>query len=170
MTFQSLPLTARTLVATEARLQRIYDAAKLGLKGDALALASGMLPTEFRRLCQMDPIAEMAELKGRADAEQALATVMMDAALAGDTKAALEVLRHRHDWTAAQKIEVSGSQAISIHVALEQAQARVDSFIINEAQERANAPGLLTNQPTGADDGYADFDTEAAKRVASLRP
>lgn len=125
MTFQSLPLTPRTLVATEARLQRIYDAAKLGLKGDALALAAGLLPTEYRRLCQMDPIAEMAEQKGRADAEQQLAAVMMNAALAGDTKAALEVLRHRHDWVAKQQVQIDVAQQISILGALEQAEQRV---------------------------------------------
>jgi hypothetical protein len=135
MTFQSLPLTARTLVATEARLQRIYDAAKLGLKGDALALASGMLPTEFRRLCQMDPIAEMAELKGRADAEQALATVMMDAALAGDTKAALEVLKHRHDWVAKQQVQIDVAQQISVISALEQAEQRVIDVQVTEKLE-----------------------------------
>ena len=125
MTFQSLPLTPRTLVATEACLQRIYDAAKLGLKGDALALAAGLLPTEYRRLCQMDPVAEMAEQKGRADAEQQLAAVMMSAALAGDTKAALEVLRHRHDWVAKQQVQIDVAQQISILGALEQAEQRV---------------------------------------------
>jgi len=143
MTFQSLPLTARTLVATEARLQRIYDAAKLGLKGDALALASGMLPTEFRRLCQMDPIAEMAELKGRADAEQALATVMMDAALAGDTKAALEVLKHRHDWVAKQQVQIDVAQQISVISALEQAEQRVIDVQVTEKLEPTLATANL---------------------------
>ena len=143
MTFQSLPLTARTLVATEARLQRIYDAAKLGLKGDALALAAGMLPTEFRRLCQMDPIAEMAEQKGRADAEKELATVMMNAALAGDTKAALEVLKHRHDWQAAQKIQLDIAQQISVISALEQAEQRVIDVQATEKLELSLAAANL---------------------------
>ena len=40
--FESLPFAPRKVEATEARLNRIYEAAKLGLKGDALALASGM--------------------------------------------------------------------------------------------------------------------------------
>jgi len=48
--FYSFPYEARKLEATEARLQRIYDAAKLGLKGDTLALAAGMMPTEYRQL------------------------------------------------------------------------------------------------------------------------
>ncbi len=149
MTFQSLPLTARTLVATEARLQRIYGAAKLGLKGDALALASGMLPTEFRRLCQMDPIAEMAEQKGRADAEQALAAVMMDAALAGDTKAALEVLKHRHDWVAKQQVQIDVAQQISVIGALEQAEQRVIDVQVKElshgSSEHSEHAALSTN-------------------------
>jgi hypothetical protein len=143
MTFQSLPLTTRTLVATEARLQRIYDAAKLGLKGDALALAAGMLPVEYRRLCQMDPIAEMAEQKGRADAEQELASVMMSAALAGDTKAALEVLRHRHDWVAKQQVQIDVAQQISVISALEQAEQRVIDVQAVERLEPTNATANL---------------------------
>ena len=35
--FKSLPLTVRTIEATEAILERIYDAAYLGLKEDSLA-------------------------------------------------------------------------------------------------------------------------------------
>jgi hypothetical protein len=65
--FHSYVYEPRKLEATEARLQRIYDAAKLGLKGDTLALAAGMRPTEYRQLTQLDPIAEYAEQKGKAD-------------------------------------------------------------------------------------------------------
>jgi len=132
MTFQSLPLTTRTITATEARLQRIYDAAKIGLKGDALALASGLLPEEYRRLCQMDPIAEMAAQKGRADGEQELATIMMNAAKSGDTKAALEVLRHRFEWVAKQQVQIDVAQQISIIGALEQAEQRVIDVQMSE--------------------------------------
>ncbi len=64
--FESLPFAPRKVEATEARLTRIYEAAKLGLKGDSLALASGMLPAEYRQLVQLDPIAEMAAQKGKA--------------------------------------------------------------------------------------------------------
>jgi len=135
MTFQSLPLTARKLEATEARLQRIYEAAKLGLKGDSLALKAGMLPTEYRRLCEMDPSAEMAEQKGRADGEGALAAVMMDAALSGDTKAALEILRHRHDWVAKQQVQIDVAQQISVISALEKAEQRVIDVQVTERLE-----------------------------------
>ena len=128
MTFKSLPITVREVKATEAVLERLYASAKLGLKGDALALNAGLLPVEFRRLCQMDPIAEYAVGKGHADAEASMARVVQEAALNGDTKMAEFYLKHRSDWTAAQKVEVTGSQAISITLALEQAQARLQTI------------------------------------------
>ena len=61
MTFQSLPYEPRPVEATEKNLELIYAAARKGLKGDALAYAIGMTPTEYRRLVQLDPIAEYAE-------------------------------------------------------------------------------------------------------------
>jgi len=125
MTFHSLPYEPRPLTATEARLEAIYAAAKLGLKGDSLALAAGMTPTEYRRLCQADPIAEYAEQKGRADGEREMATTLYAAAQAGDSKAATEMLRYAHGWVAKQAVEVSIEQKISITAALEQAKQRV---------------------------------------------
>ena len=79
MTWHTLPNETRKVTATEARLDAIYKAARNGLKGDALALASGMLPTEYRQLCQLDPIAEMAELKGRADGEMEVSGLLHEA-------------------------------------------------------------------------------------------
>lgn len=150
MTFQSLPLTARKITATESRLQRIYDAAKLGMKGEALALAAGLLPEEYRRLCQMDPVAEMAELKGRADGEQELATVMMNAAKSGDTKAALEILKHRHDWVAKQQVQIDVAQQISIIGALEQAEQRVIDVqateLLKNQADSVSAPMLVADR------------------------
>jgi hypothetical protein len=72
-------------------------------------------------------VAEYAVAKGHADAEAQMANVVQTAALAGDAKMALEYLKHRADWTAAQKVEITGSQAISITVALEQAQKRLQT-------------------------------------------
>ena len=129
--FYSIPFTPRKIEATEARLHAIYDAAKLGLHGDALALAAGMLPTEFRQLTQLDPIAEMAELKGRADGEREMSQVLHTAARQGDAKAALEILKHQHGWVAKQQINVDVEQRISITQALEQAQTRVLEIIEN---------------------------------------
>ena len=135
--FQSFPYEVRKLEATEARLERIYKASRLGLKGDALALASGMLPTEYRQLTQLDPIAELAELKGRADGETEMANVLRDAALAGDAKSALEVLKHQHGWVAKQQLSIDVEQRISITAALEQAQSRVIEGVVKQvATER----------------------------------
>ena len=125
----SLPFTPRTLQATESRLQRIYDAAKLGLKNDNLALAAGMLPTEYRQLCQFDPVAEMAALKGKADGEREMSTVLMKSAQDGDAKSALAMLQHAHGWTAKTEISLDVYQKISITQALADAQERVTQGI-----------------------------------------
>ena len=122
---KSLPLEIREIKATEARLQQIYEAARLGLKGDSLALASGMLPVEYRRLCQLDPIAEMAAQKGKADAEMAHAGKLSEASMNGDAKASLAILQHVHGWTAKQEISVDVYQKISVLTALEEAKARL---------------------------------------------
>ena len=123
--FENLLYEPRQLKATEKRLQAIYDAAYLGLKGDSLAIAAGMLPAEYRQLCQFDPLAEMAELKGRADSEVSNSRALHDAAQNGDAKAALAVLQHSHGWTARQEIAVDVYQKISITQALADASARV---------------------------------------------
>jgi len=125
MTLFTILHEPRTIKATEARLTAIYDASRLGLKGDALALAAGLTPVEYRRLCQFDPAAEMAALKGKADGEAEMAAVLRAAALAGDAKVALEVLKHQHAWVAKQQISVDVEQRISIIGALEMAQQRV---------------------------------------------
>jgi len=149
MSIQSLPLSIRKLEATESRLQAIYDAAKLGLKGDTLALRAGMLPTEYRQLCEMDPVAAMAEQKGRADGEAEMSVELHNAARSGDAKAALAILQHAHGWTAKQEISVDVYQRISITQALQEAQTRVidglitearpDTIEMDHAQERARA-------------------------------
>ncbi len=143
--FKSLPLATREIRATEAVLNRIYDAARKGLKGDTLALAAGLLPVEYRRLRELDPIAELAEQKGRADGELAMSKVLHDAAEAGDAKAALEVLKHAHGWVAKQQVQIDVAQQISIVAALEQAQRRVTEVI-----EDARTP-LLSGSGAGVD-------------------
>lgn len=125
MSFQSLPFAPREIRATEKVLQAIYDAAKIGLKGDSLALAAGLLPVEYRKLCQLDPLAQMAEHKGRADGEAEAATQLHLAAKAGDTKASLAILTHVHGWVAKQQVQVDIKQQISITAALQEAESRV---------------------------------------------
>lgn len=125
MTFLSIPFSPREVKATESRLQAIYDAAKLGLKNDSLALAAGMLPSEYRQLCQVDPVADMAAQKGKADGEREMAQELIKAAKDGDAKSALAVLQHAHGWTAKQEISVDVYQKISITQALAEAQTRI---------------------------------------------
>lgn len=148
MTFKSLPLTVREVKATEAVLERLYNSAKLGLKGDALALNAGLLPIEFRRLCQMDPIADFAVQKGWADQEAQMATVVRDAALSGDSKAAMDILKHRHDWVAKQQIQVDTTQQISISLALEQANQRVANAQADVIDAEPASPRLSQTQQT----------------------
>jgi hypothetical protein len=140
--FHSIPYEPRKLEATEGRLEAIYAAAKIGLKGDALALAAGMLPTEYRQLTQFDPVAEMAELKGRADGEREMSQVLHEAARNGDAKAALEILKHQHGWVAKQQINVEVDQRISITQALEDAQKRVIEAIDITPKEQADEQAL----------------------------
>jgi len=108
--FQSLPLAPREIHATEAVLDRVYNSARLGLRGEALALRAGLLPVELTRLRQFDEVVEMAVLKGYADAEVELTQTLYAAARAGDAKIALEILKHRHDWVAKQHVKVDDTR------------------------------------------------------------
>ena len=151
--FKSLPLTIRKIEATEARLNRIYDAAKLGLKGDTLALAAGMRPEEYRQLCELDPLALLAAQKGKADGEIEMSRVLHNAAAAGDAKAALEVLKHQHDWVAKQQVQVDVNQQISILGALREAEQRVidvqaiehaDNHLLGAGRTDVNGASVVT--------------------------
>jgi len=139
MTFYSLPFTPERPQATEARLEMIYEAAKFGLKGDSLALASGLTPAQYRRLAEFDPLVEMAEQKGRAEGEYVAAKTLHDAAADGDSKAALEILKHQHGWKAAQSVEITVEGQISVIAALEKAQTRVIEGLYTEVPSLENA-------------------------------
>ena len=156
--FHSLPYEPRKISATEAVLERIYEAAKKGLRGDSMALAAGLTPHEYRALVQLDPIAEYAETKGRADGEAELADVMMTAARSGDTKAAMDMLKFAHKWTAPQSVQVEVNQTISITAALEEAKQRVIEGLIIDAN-----PDLLG-------DGRAEADGDAMGVAGEGRP
>jgi len=147
----SIPFTPREVQATEWRLQQIYDAAALGLKGDKLALAAGMLPSEYRQLCQLDPVAEMAALKGAADGELEASTQLREAARNGDAKAALSILQHAHGWTAKQEISMS-IETINIQSALDEARSRVMEKMVVDVPHvtltTKDINGTTTNIPT----------------------
>ena len=134
MTFKSLPLTVREIKATEATLERIYHAAFLGLKGDSLALASGLLPIEYNRLKELDKMAQLAEQKGKADSELEHSQHLLNAARSGDAKAALAILTHRHNWQTTHAVQVSVEGQISITAALEQAR-----YLLRERQRPSYA-------------------------------
>ena len=142
MTFYSLPFTPERTQATESRLEAIYEAAKYGLKGDSLAMAAGMTPRQFRVLAESDPLVEMAEAKGRSEGEYTAAKTLHEAARDGDSKAALDILKHQHGWVAKQQIDVNIDQQISITGALEKAQTRVIEGLYTELpaiEEQTNA-------------------------------
>jgi len=149
MTFYSLPFTPERVQATESRLESIYEAARYGLKGDSLAMAAGMTPKQFRVLADADPLVEMAEIKGRADGEMVAAKTMYEAARDGDSKAALEILKHQHGWVAKQQIDVNIDQQISITGALEKAQTRVIEGLYTELpalEEQTNGRQIDTGR------------------------
>jgi hypothetical protein len=157
MTFYSLPFAPERPEATEARLEAIYEAARYGLKGDSLALAAGLTPSQYRRLAEFDALVEIAEMKGRADGELSAAKTMYYAAANGDAKAALEILKHQHGWVAKQQIDVNIDQQISITAALEKAQSRV-------------IEGLYTVLPRIEDNNSAAANLLSAGRDGSDEP
>ena len=147
MTFKSLPLTIRQVRATEATLERIYEAAYLGLKGDALALAAGLLPLEYRQLKELDQMAEMAELKGRADSERENSQHLLNAARNGDAKAALAILQHSHGWVAKQAVSIEVDQRISVLDALKAAETRtIEGMVTEVLPAEQSATPLLRNR------------------------
>lgn len=168
MTFYSLPFTPERPQATEARLEKIYEAAKYGLKGDSLALAAGLTPMQYRRLAEFDPLVEMAEMKGRAEGEYVAAKTLHEAAADGDSKAALDILKHQHGWKAAQSVEITVEGQISVLAALEKAERRVIEAQYTEVEDAPTPPNLLTDQQVGVADGYDILNAKAAEKSTDL--
>ena len=156
MTFYSIPFTPERTEATEARLEAIYEAARYGLKGDSLALAAGLTPSQYRKLAEFDPLVEMAEMKGRADGEWSASKTLHDAAKDGDATAALHILKHQHGWVAKQQIDVSIDQQISITGALEKAQARVIEGLYTEVTALPQSDIQPSNPGLVLDSDYAE--------------
>jgi hypothetical protein len=167
--FRDLPVRARELKATPEMLERIYDAARLGLRGESLALAAGMLPAELARLKIMDPIAEVAEMKGRADSEMEMSRVVFDAAQAGDSKAALEFLRHRHDWVAKTNVQVDVNTQISVVAALEAANGRLQRGLAVEVEDAVEVTGSARAGKIAAPAGIAPAALPAKEPVYAER-
>jgi hypothetical protein len=168
MTFYSLPFTPERMQATESRLEAIYEAARYGLKGDSLAMAAGLTPRQFRVLADADPLVEMAEIKGRADGEYIAAKTMYEAARDGDSKAALEILKHQHGWVAKQQIDVSVEGQISVIAALEKAQSRVIQGLYTEVESAPTPSTLLTDQQTEIVNGYEPNNAKATQKTTKI--
>lgn len=142
--FKSISFVPREVKASPDLLEKIYESSRLGLKGDALAYAAGLQPTEFRQLCQLDNAASIAEAKGRADAEVEAASVLRNAALDGDAKAALSLLQHLHGWVAKTQVQVDVKSQISIVAALQEAESRVLTGRVFDAER----PALASPNPS----------------------
>ena len=115
----SLDYRPREVRANEEVLTKLYEAAALGLRNESMAYHAGLTITEFRQLQQLDARVEEAVVAGKADAERELAMVMRKAALDGDAKTALEILKHKHNWVASQvvKNEHTGANGGPINLA-----------------------------------------------------
>jgi hypothetical protein len=99
-----------------------------------------MLPSEYNQLLILDPAAEMAALKGRADGEFEMSTVLHEAAKDGDAKAALAILQNVHGWVAKQAVSIEVDQRISITAALREAETRAIEVIDAETLQARPAP------------------------------
>jgi hypothetical protein len=77
-----------------------------------------------------------------------MANVLRTAALAGDSKIALEILKHVHGWTAAQSIKIEIDQKISIVQALKEAETRVIEANCVEVQPMIHVKQTETQNQT----------------------
>lgn len=144
MSFVTIPNTPRVIKATEARLERIYLAARLGMKGDNLALHSGMTPAEYNLLCVNDEAARLIALQGKADSEAEHAGLLAEASRSGDAKASLAILQHVHGWVAKQEISVHNSHTVDMRGLLALREERLQnlppaSYTYDHAQPPASA-------------------------------
>lgn len=166
--FKSLPFEPRQVRVTEARLEKIYLAASLGLKGDTLAVASGLHPTEFRQLQQLDPIVELAVLKGRADSELEHSGHLAQRSREGDAKASLAILQHQHGWTAKQDVNITGNALTNLQVTFVQPGEVYDqipgqaSTPIQPVEIQSSLWGAGGSEKLGGSEGVVDKSCEGA--------
>lgn len=116
MKLTTIPNRVREVRATEKVLTDIYNAARVGLKGDSLALAAGLRPEEYRALVQLDPDVQLQVAKAKADAEMTHAYQLEKASLEGDVKATLAILQHVHGWESKAAAQSFGAGGITINI------------------------------------------------------
>jgi hypothetical protein len=101
----SIDYTPRQIRINEDILEKLREGAELGLVGESLAYHAGLTIQEYRQLDQLDHRVSLAVVAGKSDGERKLAQAIFDAATNGDSKMALEVLKHRHGWTSTQIVK-----------------------------------------------------------------
>ena len=123
-----------------------------------------MMPVEYRQFCQFDPLAELSAQNGKSDNELLEAKKLNEASDQGDAQASLAILTHVHGWQQTSNVNIHVEQRISIISALEEAKSRVieGSATIDEAPERINGRGLLTNNDEDTSHGYQHSNASAA--------
>lgn len=109
------PEPRRRIDVPEVIIEKIYDAAYKGLRGEKLAYACGFTPEDFTWLLAANDKCAQAVQVGYADSERDVAAALLENALSGDTKAATAVLTHRHGWMPA-KPEGEANQQLTITV------------------------------------------------------
>ena len=132
MNLTTIPNRVRAVRATEKVLDALYSAAKVGLKGDSLALAAGLRPEEYRALCQLDPEVPLHVLKAKADAEREHATMLAEASLKGDAKASLAILQHIHGWESKAQQAAFGAGGINIIIGDVSTSKEVSGMVIDQ--------------------------------------
>lgn len=118
MGYVTIPHEPRAIKATEKVLTNLADAAALGLKGDALALAAGLHPSELAQLITNDPQVDMLVRTAKTRKVFELAKRLDSASATGDTKATMTLLNKLTDgdWEPKQSGAAFGAHGITINI------------------------------------------------------
>ena len=111
--------------ATPELLERVYENAQLGLRGDRLAVMCGLWPAQYRQLCGLDPRLELVETLARATDEKSLIQALRARAeVSEDPANQFKMLQFMHGWAPATA-ENNSSDGLSVLKQLEAARARL---------------------------------------------
>lgn len=101
--FYTVGFEPRKIKATEKQLNRLFKAGYLGFcKEEQVAIYCNMTVEEYRILCEADPVAAVAVERGRVASEARTSERLDDLVEAGDVKAILGKLKHKHGWMEAK--------------------------------------------------------------------
>lgn len=133
MSYVTIPVRVRPIKATEKVLENISNAAALGLKGDALALAAGLRPVELAQLVANDPEVELLLQTAKVGKVVELAKRLDAASAAGDTKATMTLLNKLTDgdWEPQQQAAVFGANGITINITSVKPAVEIEGNVID---------------------------------------